>query len=139
MIFGNAVARHNEPHDRLAEECVKRRLLIVGVVSGGTAEGHARTTCLVIGRSAHVEQGLQDGPSAPQTARSLWRRHHRRPRIVREFDQLTPNTRLPATGELRAIGFEPTLRQMAEVLPAIERFEGRIISGGLLESVRQAA
>ena len=85
MIFGNAVARHNEPYDRLAEECVKRRLLIVGVVSGGTAEGHARTTCLVIGRSARVKQGLQDGPSAPQTA------------------------------------------------PAIERFEGRITSDGLLE------
>src|SRR5215217_2188789 len=73
MIFGNAVARHNEPHDRLAEECVERRLLIVSVVSGGAAEGHARTTCLVIGRSARVEQGLQDGPSALQTAPcSLW-------------------------------------------------------------------
>src|SRR5215207_219745 len=68
MILSNAVARHNEPYDRLAEESVKRRLLIVGIVSGGTAEGHARTTCLVIGRSAHVEQGLQDDPSAPQTA-----------------------------------------------------------------------
>src|SRR6478735_3125875 len=33
MNFRNAVARHNEPYDRLAE-CVKRRLLIVGVVSG---------------------------------------------------------------------------------------------------------
>src|SRR4051794_35525382 len=72
MIFGNAVARHNEPYDRLAEECVKRRLLIVGVVSGGTAEGHERTTCLVIRRSARVEQGLQDRPSAPQTAPAVW-------------------------------------------------------------------
>ena len=71
MILSNAVARHNEPYDRLAEESVKRRLLIVGIVSGGTAEGHARTTCLVIGRSAHVEQGLQDGSCAPQIALQL--------------------------------------------------------------------
>lgn len=45
----------------------------------------------------------------------------------------------PATGELRAIGFEPTSRQMAEALPATERFEGRITSDGLLQSARQAA
>jgi two-component sensor histidine kinase len=72
MILGNAIARHNEPYDRLAKECVKRWLLIVGVLSGGTAEGHATTTCLVIGRSAHVQQGLQDSSSAPQPPRSLW-------------------------------------------------------------------
>ena len=45
----------------------------------------------------------------------------------------------PATGELRAVGFEPTSRQMAEALPATERFEGRITADGLLESARQAA
>jgi len=45
----------------------------------------------------------------------------------------------PATGELRAVGFEPTSRQMAEALPATERFEGRITTDGRLESARQAA
>jgi hypothetical protein len=82
MIFGNAVARHNKPYDRLAEECVERRLLIVGVVSGGTSEGHARTTCLVIGRSAHVEQDCRTTRLPLRPPRSLWPR----PRVIQSVD-----------------------------------------------------